>query len=157
MWLRLEGISGGHLVQHPLKPSHPKLVAQDHVQADFEYLWGWRPHNLPGQPELTLTKFPSEAPPVFPVQWGSCGDFPVVCIMLLSLPLQMDCLNSQKFVTEVKKHFLWNTASMAFGMVTLRGKKSKIRWSWGLSDKDSTNIYPQNSYRTILSTPKDSS
>ena len=37
--LRLEGTSGGHIVQPALlKQGHLELVAQDHVQTAFEYL-----------------------------------------------------------------------------------------------------------------------
>ena len=38
-----------------LKQGHLKLVAQDHVQMDFEDLQGWRLHNLSGQPVLMLS------------------------------------------------------------------------------------------------------
>ena len=50
-WLRLEGTSGGHVVQTPLlKESYLELVAPDHVQTAFEYPQGWRFHKLSGQP-----------------------------------------------------------------------------------------------------------
>jgi len=54
--LRLEGMSGGHLVIPPtlLKQGHLELVAKDHAQMAFEYLQGWRLHNLPGQPVPVL-------------------------------------------------------------------------------------------------------
>jgi len=52
-WSRLEGTSGGCLV-HTLCSSrytvHHEPIAQDHVQADFEYLPGWRLYSLPEQP-----------------------------------------------------------------------------------------------------------
>jgi len=48
-WLRLEGTTGGHLVEPPLlKQGQLEQVAQDHVQTAFEYLRGWRVHSLPG-------------------------------------------------------------------------------------------------------------
>uniref|UniRef100_A0A8C0ES58 receptor protein-tyrosine kinase n=1 Tax=Bubo bubo TaxID=30461 RepID=A0A8C0ES58_BUBBB len=54
-WLRLERSSGGHLVQCPLlKQGHLELVAHNHIQTAFEYLQGWRLHNLPGQPVPVL-------------------------------------------------------------------------------------------------------
>ena len=37
-----------------LKQSQLEPVAQDHVQAAFEYLQGWRLHNLPEQPVPVL-------------------------------------------------------------------------------------------------------
>ena len=42
---------------HPtllLKQGHLKKAAQDHVQIAFEYLQGWRLHNLSGQPVPVL-------------------------------------------------------------------------------------------------------
>ena len=38
-----------------LKQGHLQLVAQDHVQTAFEYLQGWRIHNLSGQPVPVLS------------------------------------------------------------------------------------------------------
>ena len=47
-----------------LKQGHLELVAQDHVQTVFEYLQGWRLHNLSGKPVPVLSHSQSEK--VFP-------------------------------------------------------------------------------------------
>ena len=47
-----------------LKQGHPEPVAQDRVQTAFEYIQGWRLHNLSGQPVPVLCHPQSEA--VFP-------------------------------------------------------------------------------------------
>jgi len=47
-----------------LKKGHLKPVAQDHVQMAFEYLQGWRLHNISGQPVPVLGHPHSEK--VFP-------------------------------------------------------------------------------------------
>lgn len=54
-WLRLEGISGGQLVQ-PFLLDHLQQASQDHVQVFFWYLQGWA-LNLSGQP-LPLLSYP---------------------------------------------------------------------------------------------------
>ena len=38
-----------------LKQGHLEMVAQDHAQMAFEYLQGWRLHNLTGQPVPVLS------------------------------------------------------------------------------------------------------
>lgn len=53
-WLRLEGTSGGHLVNSPAQAWSPTAVAQGHVQMAFESLQGGRLH-LSGQPLLVFT------------------------------------------------------------------------------------------------------
>ena len=47
-----------------LKQGHLELVAQAHGQMAFEYLQGWRLHNLPGQPVPVFSHPHSEI--VFP-------------------------------------------------------------------------------------------
>jgi len=53
------GTSGSHPIQDPwLMQGYLETVAQDHVQTAFEYLQGWRLHNLSRQPmqcSVTLT------------------------------------------------------------------------------------------------------
>jgi len=51
----LEGTSGGHLLQ-PAKAALPKAGCQIRVQMAFEYLQGWRLHNLSGQPMPVLSQ-----------------------------------------------------------------------------------------------------
>jgi len=43
-----------------LKPGHLQPAAQDHVQAASEYVCGWRPHHLSGQPVPVLSHPHSE-------------------------------------------------------------------------------------------------
>lgn len=54
--LWLDCTSGGHLVQPPLKLGHPEQVAQDHIEAAFKDLQGWRLH-LSVQPILYTGTF----------------------------------------------------------------------------------------------------
>ena len=49
-WLRLDRSSGDHLVQLLCsEQGHMQHSAQDCVQSGFEYLQGWRLHNLSGK------------------------------------------------------------------------------------------------------------
>ena len=57
--LRLEGTSGGHLLQpHWLKQGHLELVTQDHIHTASEYLQGRRLHRLSGQPAVPVLSHP---------------------------------------------------------------------------------------------------
>jgi len=54
-WLRVEGASGGYLVQPSLlNQGHLQLVAQDSVCMAFKHLQGWRLHSHSGQPVPVL-------------------------------------------------------------------------------------------------------
>ena len=89
-WLRLEGTSEGDLVQHPwLEQGHLEQFAQDHVQKAFEYLQGWRLHNLSGQPMLVLGHPHSKK--VFPDVRGKLLCFSL-CPLTLKTSLRM-CFN----------------------------------------------------------------
>lgn len=124
------------------KPGHPELVTQGHAQADFEYLWGWRLHSLPGQP------VPRPAHPHLMFRGTSC----VSCVMRQLWRLSC-CVHNAVFTTFSNRLFehsgVWYRGEEVFSAKccfcgfwngNYQMPKSKIRQSWGLSKNDSSNI-----------------
>jgi len=103
--LRLEGTSGVIWSTPPLKQGHLEQAVQDHVQAVFEYLQGWRLHHLPGQPVPVLGHSHSEKvfpdvqrePPVF-----LRGN--LLCFSLCPLPLVLSLGTTEKYLSLSSLH-----------------------------------------------------
>lgn len=106
-----------------LKQSHLEQVVQNYIQAAFEYLPGWRHHNLPGQPGPVLGH--SHSKEVFSAV--PCGPSVILVLSLGATEKSLAALSfhppSLKAVVHIREiHLLFSVLNHACSLSSFEGE-----------------------------------